>query len=142
MIPVLGLDYGKKFTGVAYAITPLAEPCTTIPTSSVLSQLPPLISQHQLSAIVVGISEAQMAIDTKKFCNTLAQTLNLPVYTQDETLSSYITRKKVAQSGLKKSRRQQKIDHLVAAMILQDFIDTYFPLDELPPVDTMYKTYV
>ena len=123
MATLLGLDYGQKHLGVALALGPLAEPLQLLPTASAFPQIQ-LIHQYQVDAIVIGLSEGQMAHTTHRFGQELQQATGLPVYYQDETLSSQETRLKLAQSGQKKSIREGKIDHLVAAAILQDYLDS------------------
>lgn len=121
---ILGLDYGLKFTGIAIAFGPLAEPIQTVPTSQLLTNLRPLIDRHAPDRIIIGLSENQMATRTKEFGDQLHQATGLPVYYQDETLTSQETRVSAARSGKAKRDRQAKLDHLAAAAILQDYLDT------------------
>lgn len=141
MIHLLAIDYGRSHTGLAIATTPLPEPIATVSTHKVQQHITHLIDKHHIQAIVLGISENQMAKETRQFAATLTH-FNLPLYLQDETLSSLETRQKLAQAGIKKSKRESKIDHLVAASILQAFIDTYDSLDtldDLPKPATINK---
>jgi putative transcription antitermination factor YqgF len=119
----LCVDYGLKHVGLAIATTPLAEPIATVPASQAVDRIAQLITDHQITQLVIGLSENQMAEKTRAFAGELARIFNLPVNFHDETLSSQETRQKMAQSGLKKSKREQKIDHLVAAAIIQDYLD-------------------
>lgn len=125
MVNYLGLDYGEKHLGYALALGPLAEPLQTIPTASAFAILPQIIDKFHLTAIVIGLSEGPMAAKTKAFGHQLHQTTGLPVVYHDETLSSHETRLKLAKSGAKKSKKEAKIDHLVAAAILQDYLDSH-----------------
>jgi putative transcription antitermination factor YqgF len=134
----LGIDYGEIHIGLAFADSSLAQPLETIQRHLALDQIQHLIHKLRIQALVVGISEHHMAQHTQRFAQQLHHLTHLPIYYQDETLSSYTTRVKIAQARAKKSRRQQKIDHLVAAQILQDFLDEY-DLANLPKPATIEK---
>ena len=124
MSTIIGIDYGEKHTGFAKASTPLAEPLCTVDTSKALSFLNDLLQQHHLTKVVIGISEGKMAQKTKAFAAMIESETGLPVVFQDETLSSRTVRTQLAQAGLKRSRLHRQIDHLVAAAILQDYLDS------------------
>lgn len=121
---LLGLDYGDKHIGVALATTFVAEPLQVVPTSNIFEILRQLIDRYQVNAFVVGLSENETAQKTKDFARQLQDRFHLPVYFQDETLSSQETRRQLAQHGVKRSVRQAKTDHFVAATILQDYLDS------------------
>ena len=121
---LLGIDYGTKHLGLAIATGPLAEPVATVPTGQSFDRIKQLIAEHQIDQIVIGISENQMADETKAFAESVKQSTKLPTVLHDETLSSLETRQKIAAANIKKSKREAKIDHLVAASILQDYIDS------------------
>lgn len=121
---LLGLDYGDKHIGVAVATTFVAEALEVIPTSQAMNKIASYITTYHLDAIVLGLSENQTAIKTKAFAADLTNKFHLPIYFYDETLTSQDTRKQMAQMGVKRSIRQAKTDHYVAAAILQDYLDS------------------
>lgn len=110
----LGLDYGLKNVGIALATGPLAEPLTTIPTNHLSQILPQLIKTHKIQTLVVGLYHASIHDTFSQF--------GLPVYFQDETLSSFDARK----SLLHKSQTGRKLgEHAAAAaIILQNWLDS------------------
>jgi putative Holliday junction resolvase len=120
----LGLDYGNKHIGVAVATTFIAEAWKTIPSHQAINLISQLIKQHKIDEIVLGISENQMGEKIKEFAHLLSDSFHLPIHFQDETLSSQETRQQMAIKGVKKSIRQAKTDHYVAAAILQDYLDS------------------
>ena len=120
----LGIDYGRNHVGLAVSFATLSEPLETVSTKHVFEKIIQYIDEYNVDEIVLGISEAAMAEEIKDFSKKLQTKVKLPIHLQDETLSSYETRVKVAQAGMSKKRREQKIDHLVAAHILQDFLDS------------------
>lgn len=127
---LLGIDYGDTNVGLAIATTPLAEPLFVVPLSKAINTIIGLIESHQVDAIVVGLSEGETAIKTKRFAQDLKSRFDIPIYFQDETLSTQETNQKLSQANLKRSKQRSLTDHYVATNILQDFIDTHPPLDE------------
>lgn len=121
---LLGIDYGDKHVGLALATTFVAEALEVVPTHQAIDRIRSLIKTYNIDAIVLGLSENQMGEKIKHFARLLSDTFHLPVHFQDETLSSQETRKKMAIQGIKRSIRQAKTDHFVAAAILQDYLDS------------------
>ncbi len=121
---LLGLDYGDKHIGVAVATTFVAEALEVIHTNQAFEKIQSYITTYHLDGIVLGLSENQTAIKTKAFAAELDKKFHLPVYFHDETLTSQDTRRQMAQAGVKRSIRQAKTDHFVAAAILQDYLDS------------------
>lgn len=121
----LSIDYGEQYIGLAVAAGPLAEPLLTVKKDQALAVISQLIDQHAVGTLIIGLSEGQMANKTRAFANELEATFNLPIIFQDETLTSQETRLKAAQMGMKKTKREGKIDHLVATAILQDYLDSH-----------------
>jgi len=122
---LLGIDYGRKHTGIAVATTFVAEPLEVVLTKNVVERIKQYLKEYQIDAIVVGLSENEMGTEIKDFVASLRQDITVPLYFQDETLSSQDSRRQLAQMGVKRSKRQAKTDHYAAATILQDFIDTH-----------------
>jgi putative Holliday junction resolvase len=122
----LAIDYGRSHLGLAYAQTPLAEPLTQLPNTSlqkVVLELRKIIHEKQIDTIVVGISEGKMAEETKEFASNLEKELEIPVVFHDETLSSHTATKYLIKSGAKQKKRQDKQHQTAAAVILQDYLD-------------------
>jgi putative Holliday junction resolvase len=120
----LGLDYGEKHIGVAIAKTFVADPYQTIRTTDALELLGKLITEHQITHIIMGLSENIIGEKTKAFADQLTAAFHLPIIFHDETLTSYETRTELAKLGARKKIREAKIDHYVAAAILQDYLDS------------------
>lgn len=121
---ILCIDYGDKHCGLAIATTSLAEPIETVSIDKALAKIKALISAYHIEELVFGLSEGKMAEKTRQFAATIGAETKLPIKFHDETLTSYDTRRRIAQAGAKKSKREQKIDHLVAAAILEDYLDS------------------
>mgnify|MGYP005846734671 CR=1 FL=1 len=132
----LGIDYGTKRVGVAIATTFLAEPLVVLAnTPQLLEELQQLIQERRPAVIVIGISEREMAEQTRQFAAQLEaylqqHTAEPPrIVFADETLSSVEVYEKLHQSGKRDIRQKGPIDHYVAAHILQEYLDLH-QLDE------------
>lgn len=132
---LIGIDYGRKHLGVSLATSPLAEPVKTVTKRDFGELIEDLIVKHDIEALVVGVSEGLMADETRNFAKKIYQKFSLRVFLHDETLSSQHARQQAVRSGMRRKRREGKIDHLAAAHMLQDFIDTYDTLDKVPKTD-------
>lgn len=129
MANYLSIDFGTKRIGVAISAGFLAEPLTIIEGdwaneknwSSAIDQLANIIKTENITQIIVGISENQMAELTQQFMANFSKVIDLPVAFIDETLSSHQMHQNLTQA--KKSKRNQPIDHLVAAALLQEWLD-------------------
>lgn len=123
MTTILGLDYGTKRIGVALAHTPLAEPLDVITNDDqTINAIKQLAHHHQVSLIIVGISEGNMAHQTKNFATKLRQSLHLPVKLADETLTSQETSERLKHKL--RSFRSKPQDAYQAAIMLQRFLDS------------------
>jgi putative transcription antitermination factor YqgF len=128
----LAIDYGTKRVGVAVAFASLAEPVEVVPNDpGLFDRLLALIQEHSATNIVVGISEREMAENTKKFVADFQAFLREHISQQplfhfhDETLSSVEVYAKLHQAGKRDIRQNGPIDHYAAAQILQDFLDLH-----------------
>lgn len=129
----LGIDYGTRRIGLAFNVASLAEPFLVI--SNKTSEENPIVNEEALlkivaicqekaiDEIVLGISEAQMALKIKDFAIILEEKTSLPVNMIDETLSSYEVGRRMKEAGFSLKKRQGQIDHYSAALILEDFLE-------------------
>ena len=121
----LGIDFGLRNFGFSIASTPLAEPLGEKKykqLNEILEFTTTLINEKQIKAIVIGLPEGKLAENTKKFGEKLKLTTKLPVYYQDETLSTHQAKIKMIQAH--KPQKKKRFDHKIAAtIILQDYLD-------------------
>lgn len=121
----LGIDFGTKRIGVALSFGTLAEPLGIVDNdASKYEVLARLCRDHNVSQIVIGLSEEKMAKKTKDFASELKAFTNLPIAFIDETLSTKEVRTLL---HLRKNKTQTRrhVDHLVAARLLQEWIDAH-----------------
>ncbi len=127
----LAIDYGTKRTGLA-----ICDPSETIvsPLAVIDSRkgLPDkiitIIKAENVEAVVVGLPlnmddskgfQAQLAL---KFAEQLKIKVQIPVYLQDERLSSYAAEEKLAIAQYTRSKKKKRLDAVAAAEILELFL--------------------
>lgn len=130
----LAIDYGTKRIGLAYNVLSLVEPLTVvdnqisddnpIASEQSLSEIKQICQDRKIDQIVLGLSEAEMALKIKIFAKLIQEKIGLPVVLVDETLSSYEVGRRMKEAGFSLKKRQGPIDHFAAALILEDFLET------------------
>jgi len=150
--PILSLDLGAKRIGAAVsdptlvAITRLA----AIPRSNwkqLLRDVRDLIRRFDAKTLVIGFplsldgNEGPAAKTARDIALKFARSLVLPVYLQDERLTSAEATERLLAAGLHGKALAAQLDGESAAIILRDFIDSgqqrmliQRPLDQ-PPAD-------
>lgn len=125
----LGLDVGNVRIGVALARSDvrIASPLKTLPNRpEIYEDVAALVREQGATAVVVGWPrglEGQTTDQTKiveAFVEHLRQTVGVPVYLQDEALTS---RKAEAElQHRKKPFTKEEVDALAATYILEDYL--------------------
>jgi putative pre-16S rRNA nuclease len=121
----LGIDFGLRHIGLSLAEGPLAAPLTQnsyTDSKKLFRFLISIVQGHQVNALVIGMPEGHLASKVKNFGNKLSSLTNLPVYYQDETLSTVEAQQKLILAH--KPQKKRRLDHQAAAtIILQDYLD-------------------
>ncbi len=131
---IVGIDYGKKRTGVAIS-DPLgifASALDTIPSAKIIEFLKGYSKENTIIRFVVGYpmnldntpSEALKFVD--QFLNLLKKHFpNIPVVLEDERFTSKMAFQTMIDAGIKKMARRDKatVDKISAAIILQSYLD-------------------
>lgn len=133
MARILGIDYGRKRTGVAVTdpLQIVAGAIGTLPTHTVLQFIKDYVAREAVELIVVGQptqlngepSESMRYITP--FVNTLRKQLpGVPVVMYDERFTSTIAHQAMIDGGMKKSDRRDKgrVDSIAATIILNDYL--------------------
>lgn len=131
--PILAVDLGQKRVGLAVSdallisITRL-KPLQRTNWKQLLREVTDLVSRRNAKALVVGFplsldgstgSAAETALETaQKF----AKSLLIPVYLQDERLTSVTAAEQLRAAGHNPKEVRELIDSEAAAVILADFI--------------------
>ena len=130
----IGIDYGRKRTGIA-ASDPLgifASALDTIDSTKLIEYLKNYATGERILAFVVGYpvnmdgkpSEAQADVDL--FLKQLGKAFpGVPVQLEDERFTSVLAQRVMIDGGMKKSERREKgsVDRISAALILQSYLD-------------------
>jgi putative Holliday junction resolvase len=128
----LGIDYGEKRTGLAIcdANETLAAPLTVIHGQKALPQkIADIAEREDVEAIVVGLplnmdnSQGPQARRVLEFTRRLEKHVDIPIYFQDERLSSFDAEEKLAPINLTRGKKKKRIDAVAAAAILEAFIE-------------------
>ena len=130
---VLAFDYGTKRIGIAVTdpLQIIATGLDTIHPKDIIDYLKKYLSTEQVELFVVGEpkqmngSPSQSAPHIKGFITTLNKNFpDIPVEQIDERFTSKMASAVVAQSGFKKTDRQNKerLDTISATIILQTYL--------------------
>ncbi len=125
---LLGIDYGRKKIGLAIGDTNsgLAEPLKVIRFENLeegLEKVMQEIKVEEVERIVLGISEGEMAEETKEFGRKIEAKLKIAVAFQDETLTTHEAQNYAIEAGIKRKKRKLMEDAYSAALILQAYLD-------------------
>lgn len=128
----LAIDYGTKRTGLAIcdAGETLASPLAVIDSRrKLLTRIAEIVKAENVEAVVLGLplnmtgSEGPQTKLTQKFADQLRSSLPLPVYLQDERLSSFAAEEKLAPANLTRGKQKERLDAVAAAEILEAFLE-------------------
>lgn len=126
---ILGIDFGLKKIGLALSDSEskLAVPWGTMEVKSsldkVVEKIKDLCQREKVGKIVIGLPESGLVEKIKRFGDNLTQATNLPVFFEDESLTSKEALAKMIESGIKKKARRKKEDQIAAALILQNYLE-------------------
>lgn len=133
---ILGLDLGTKTLGVAISdsLELIATGLTTIRFAEnsykdSLNELKSIIEEYNVKAIVIGLPKNMnnslgfAAQRTKEFETILEEEFKLPIYEQDERLTSVTANNILLQADVSRKKRKEKVDTIAATIILQNYLD-------------------
>jgi putative Holliday junction resolvase len=131
---IVALDPGSKRIGVAVSDKDriVATPLPMIPRKSwknLLSTVQAVIEEFDAAALVVGLplntdgSESPMSLDARAMASKFKLSLKVPVYLQDERVTTYYARKHLWDRGVSGTDMKKRIDSEAAAIILGDLLD-------------------
>lgn len=134
---ILGLDYGSKTVGVAISDELLitAQSMEIIRRDSekkirkTFIRIDEIIAEYDIKKIVVGFpknmnnSVGDRAEKTMEFKENLERRTGLEVILWDERLSTVSANKAMMEVGIRRENREQYVDSIAAAIILQGYLD-------------------
>jgi len=131
--PVVAIDLGEKRVGIAVSdalsisITRLA----ALPRTNwkqLLRDVDNLIQRFDAQTVVIGLplklngSCGDAALEAREVAEKFARSLTVPVYLQDERLSSVEAEQNLRAEGHKRNQLRELVDSEAAAVILRDFL--------------------
>ena len=128
----LAIDYGLKRTGLAVcdADETLASPLVVLTgQGGLIEKIRQAAVDQGADAIVIGLplnmdgTEGNQAKRVRDFAAETIKQIKLPLFFQDERLSSFDAEKKLAALGITRKKKKKHLDAIAAAAILQAFID-------------------
>lgn len=134
--PIISIDYGQKKIGLAIS-TPdhkMALPFQLICDDSEkkkLSQIIEIARDKNACAIVLGLplnmngTKSEQTIIVEKFAEKLEKRTNLPIFLQDERLTSKAADNLLKSFGIKRKIRNTNDDLTAASLILETTLKSY-----------------
>lgn len=124
----LGIDYGKKRTGVAISdsdgrVAVLKETIHADGPNEVIERIKFLVNEDAVEAVVVGLpvnmqgEKTAMTEDVERFIENLRNHVEVPVQTVDERLTTEMAKQ------LLRSVKNEERDQVAAQILLQNFLD-------------------
>ena len=130
---VLAIDPGRKRVGLAVS-DELRLTARSLPTlrrtnwKDLLQSLSEVVRQFDVKAVVIGLplllegAEGEAADEARRFGRNLQLSLRLPVYFQDERLTSRAAEENLRAEGHPRKAFAGRVDGEAARLILLDFI--------------------
>jgi len=140
---ILGLDIGTKTIGIAVSdeLSLTAQGLLTLKRKGLQSdirELEKLIEERSIERIVIGLpknmnntlgTSAKMVLS---FIEELTKSVDLPVVTWDERLSTVAAEKALLEADMSRKKRKRVIDTVAAQLILQGYLDCQQRLKKQP----------
>lgn len=130
---IVSLDPGTKRVGVAVCdeTLTLVRPLERIERTSwkkLLLRVKAIVEEYDAAALVIGLplesdgSESKMSREARRFAQNFALSLELPVFLQDERVSSYEAKSRLWEQGVDLETTRLLVDSEAAVIILEDFL--------------------
>jgi putative Holliday junction resolvase len=131
---IVSLDIGTKRIGVAVSdetqfVSRPVKNVTRTNWKKLLKEIEAILKNFDAVALVLGLpynfdgSESDMSRDARKLARNFSLSLDIPVYMQDERVTSIEAKNLLYEQGFNHKEILQRIDSEAAAIILNDFLD-------------------
>jgi putative Holliday junction resolvase len=128
----LAIDHGKKRTGVAICdeSETFASPVAVLEISgqALLKKVASTAEEENVAGIVIGLplnmddSEGPQAKLVKTFAGQLEKLVSVPIYYQDERLSTFGAEEKLLTAEYTRKKKRKRLDAVAAAQILEEWL--------------------
>jgi len=105
---------------------------------NLLSRVAAIVKGYDARGLVIGLplnldgSEGPAAADARRIAENFRRSLRVPVFLQDERLTTIAARSEMQATGVKPGKMEDRIDSESAVVILLDFISADQARVELP----------
>ena len=131
---IIAIDPGTKRCGIAICdeLRVTTRPLPFIERSNwkkLLSNIKQIVSEYDAKALVIGLplesngTESPMSAEARSMARKFELSLSIPVFLQDERLTSYEAKRRLWESGVDPKDARKLVDSEAAAIILADFLD-------------------
>ena len=131
---LLALDLGMKHIGVAVSdeLQFTVRPVCVLERKNwkkLLKQIIAYLDEFDAVGLVLGLplntdeSESEMSAEARRLARNFSLSINVPVFLQDERLTSYEAKGYLTKLGLSEKEIWDRVDSEAAAIILSDFIE-------------------
>jgi len=129
----LSIDYGTKTTGLAVCdpMETIISPLAVLPTAKdLVDKILAIAHDENVEAVILGLplnmdgTSGPQAKIVQAFADKLKKHISIPVFLQDERLTTFAAEGKLAARELTRKKRRARIDAVAAAEILQAFLDS------------------
>lgn len=135
---VLAIDMGSKRVGLAVSdelrlSVRTLPPLPRTPWKRLLSSLAELCEQFDVRSIVLGLpvrldgTEGDAAQEVRRVAHNLQLSLKLPLFFQDERLTSKEAESSLHERGFRGFEIAERVDSEAASIILRDFLEVQKP---------------
>jgi putative Holliday junction resolvase len=132
--PIIALDLGVKRVGIAVSdpLSISSRRLDALPRTSwkqLLRDVQHVVQRFDAQTVVIGLplrlngSEGDAALETRKVAEKFARSLKVPVYLQDERLTSHEAEQNLRLNGHQTDEINGLIDSEAATLILRDFLN-------------------
>ena len=134
---IMGIDYGRKRTGIAVTdpLQIIAGNLATVPTHTLMQYIKDYMAHEQVERIVVG-QPTQLngePSESMRYITPFVERLrkefpDMPIVMYDERFTSTIAHQAMIDGGMKKSDRRDKsrVDAIAATIILNDYLQSKY----------------
>lgn len=132
--PIIAIDMGEKKVG--FAMTDMSR-VMAMPMEVLrfdcdkqkISHISSLIAKHKPCAIVIGLplnmdgTDSDQTVKVRAFAEKLSMKSDLPIYMQDERMTSSAANSLLKSIGMSRKDRHQMDDQVAACLILESVLD-------------------
>jgi len=137
--PIISIDYGIKKTGIAISNQEctIAMPLFTIEErdeKNKIAKILNLLKTYSFCAVVIGLpismngQPSSQTLEVQNFAKKFSIESDLPIYLQDERLTTKAANSLLKSLGVKRKERNQNDDCIAASMILETTLDSIINL--------------